>query len=139
MALRVAFLERWIASNDPHWDDFVGRYREACELARGFEEKAEDDAGPASDLAEEIQELLGEDPRRIPACLLGRTIEDGQWWQYLKEIALKHPAAVLFVARELVGDDEILIPCHWSDSEVAQELGLLPPTQAPAQPSGSTV
>ena len=84
--------------------------------------------GTGTDLAKEIAGQLADDPMRIPAFLVGRTIEDGEWWQYLKELAYMHPAGALFVVRQVVGDREILLPCHKPDSPVAKELGL---TKAP--------
>ena len=64
------------------------------------------------------------DAARIPALLLGYGLEDGEWWQYLKELVHKHPAAALVVARQALGDFEILVPRYAADSPVAQALGL---------------
>ena len=126
------FLKELVRRRDPEWKVFVERYREACALMRAFAQRmvhAADETGhsggaSAAGLAEEIEKALGDDPRRITACLLGRTIENGEWWQYLKELAYEHPAAALWVARQAVGDLEILVPRHRADSPVALALGL---------------
>ena len=68
----------------------------------GYElSKGDEDADSA--LALEIREQQSKDPRLISAHLLGRKIENGEWWQYMKELAYEHPAAILFVARQVVG------------------------------------
>jgi hypothetical protein len=132
----VAFLKELIHKRDSDWEGFVPRYREACETTRRFGERLERSAAEAADrksgLAAEIERELGEDPRQIPAQILGRVIEDGAWWQYLKELAFRHPAAVLFISRHVLGDAEILIPRYRADSPVVQALGLTGEEAAPA-------
>ena len=125
---RVAFLAELVRQRDPDWRDFVHRYREACGMMRDFEKRiegAKEESGSRNSLAEQIEDVLGEDPRAIPACLLGRTIENGEWWQYMKELAYRHPASILFVSRQLVGEVEIIVPRYRGDSPVPRELGLL--------------
>lgn len=132
---RLGFLAELVRQRDPEWREFVHRYREACDLMRDFEkriERAKKESGSNTSLAEEIEAVLGEDPRAIPACLLGRTIEDGAWWQYLKELAYQHPASVLFLSRQMVGETEIIVPRYRSDSPVPKELGLIAGVAAPA-------
>ncbi|MCC6698017.1 MAG: hypothetical protein IT365_20515 [Candidatus Hydrogenedentes bacterium] len=129
VAQRLAFLAELVQQRDPEWRAFVHRYREACDLMRDFDKRitratAERGRTQAS-LAGEIEEVLGQDPRAIPSCLLGRTIENGEWWQYMQELAYLHPAAALFVSRQLVGDVEILVPRYRADSPVPRELGLI--------------
>ena len=123
--LRLAFFVEWVRRRDPTWDDFARRFREATAFARGFGARLERRMAESLGLAEEIEEQQGEDPRQIPALLLGRTADPGEWWQYLKEIACEHPAGVLFLARQAVGDCEILVPRYIADSEPARALGLL--------------
>jgi len=122
-ALRLEFLAELVRQQDAQWGSFLERYQEASALAGQFGDRLRASAGSMS-LADEIQRELGEDPRRIPATLLGHTIEGGEWWQYLKELAYEHPAAALFVARQAVGDFEILVPRHRPDSAVARALGI---------------
>lgn len=134
--LRVAFLKELVESRDPEWREFVHRYREAIDLKRGFAERIEraiaartgEGLEAPQSLAREIDETLGADPGRIPAVLLGREIEGGAWWQYLKELALLHPAGILFVSRQFIGDDEIIVPLYRDESPVVKALGLLPGT-----------
>jgi len=121
--VRLAFLKGLVYQRDPYWEVFLERYREASEAAREFGERLQLQR-EVSALAEEIEKQLGEDPRRITALLLGRTLDGGEWWQYLKELAYEHPAAALFVARQALGDLEILVPRHAPDSPVAKILGL---------------
>jgi hypothetical protein len=123
---RVDFVRELVMQQNASWPRFVERYQEAAALVQEFGARLEQAKNAAMTLADEIQALLGADPRRIPAALLGREIDDGQWWQYLKELAGEHPAAVLFVARQQVGDIEILVPRHRADSPLAQSLGIQP-------------
>ncbi|GMU93744.1 MAG: hypothetical protein AMXMBFR4_28020 [Candidatus Hydrogenedentota bacterium] len=126
---RLAVLAELVKQRDPEWREFVRRYREACNRMRDFENRIqhalEQRASGEPSLAQEIDNMLGQDPRAIPACLLGRTIEDGEWWQYLKELAFEHPAAILFVSRQMVGDVEIIVPRYRGDSPIPTQLGLL--------------
>ncbi|MCX5757679.1 MAG: hypothetical protein NTU83_04075 [Candidatus Hydrogenedentes bacterium] len=122
--VRLPFFVELVRRRDPAWDACAKRYREATEVARGFGARLERRMAESVGLAEEIEEQLGEDPRRIPAILLGRTADPGDWWQYLKEIAYEHPAGALFLARQTVGDCEILVPRYIAESEPAHALGL---------------
>jgi hypothetical protein len=126
---RVAFLKALVAHLDPQWDSFIKRYREACGMvqvfAKRFERAADGEADTGASLADEIAEQTGDDPRSIAAHLLGRTIPDGEWWQYLKELAYTHPAAALFVSRQMAGEHELLIPRYRGDSPIAPALGLV--------------
>jgi len=132
--LRIAFLKELVDSRDLEWHEFVHRYREALDLKREFSERikraiaarAEDQNAAASSLAGEIDETLGANPRQIPAVLLGREIENGEWWQYLKELAFLHPAGILFVSRQFIGEVEIIVPVYREDSPVVKALGLVP-------------
>jgi hypothetical protein len=128
--LRVQFLVELVRQLDPAWDAFAARYGEACGIVRSFGERfqkqANEQEGAESALEAEIeQQQQDTDPRQISARLLGRSIENGEWWQYLKELAYQHPAAALFVSRQLVSQDlEIIMPRYRSDSEIVRQLGL---------------
>ena len=123
LEVRLAFLGELVRRHDPAWDVFVERLQTASALAESFGDRVKQ-APREFDLAEEIAAQQGDDPLRIPSALLGREIERGEWWQYLKELASEHPAAALFVARQAVGDTEILAPRYRPDSPVAQALGV---------------
>jgi len=127
MEVRVAFLKELVLQQDPEWTAFVARYREAVTLVQQFGERLlqAGRAGKTGSLADEIEAQRRDDPRRIPAHLLGRSIENGEWWQYLKDLAYTHPAAALFVARQAIGDLEILVPRCAANSPAVQALGLL--------------
>ncbi len=120
---RVAVLLELVRQQDPTWDEFARRYREARKEARPIIDRFMQGLPEAStsDLALEGKE---DDPRRAAATLLGREIPEGEWWQYLKELAYEHPAAALFVCRRLQGDVEVLIPVCSTDSPVTRGLGL---------------
>ena len=120
--LRVAFVRELVRVRDPKWSSFVERF---CEGSRVLQEVGAQIGGrvQASGLVHEIREQQFGDLRRIPALLLGRTLDPGEWWQYLKELAYEHPAAVLFVARQEAAGTEILIPLHRTDSPIAHALG----------------
>ena len=125
---RVAFLVELVYRRDPDWDTFAARYREAAAMAREFREVLSREEGaegsPPDTLAAEIAQQMGADADRVMAHLLGRRIKEGEWWQYLKEIAYEHPPAALFIAREAMGEREILAPRARNDSPVVKALGL---------------
>ena len=127
-AVQAAFIREIIGQMDPEWRAFTTRYREAeamnAEFGGALTAEGAEESEAASALASEIEAQLGGDPRRISAHLLGRAIDEGEWWQYLKELAYEHPAAVLFVARQVVGESEILVPRRRGGSALARTLGL---------------
>ena len=130
LELRLAFVERLVRRQDPDWEAFAARYRDTCALVKAYSERFQREAnrqeGVEEGLADEIEEQREDyDPGRIPAQLLGRSIEDGEWWQYLKELAYQHPASVLFVTRQAVSKDlEIIMPRYRSGSPLVARLGL---------------
>ncbi len=129
--VRIAMLQEINRRRDPDWDVFARRYREACAMATALGKRLEQASRSRPiTLEEEIAAQLGEDPKQIPAHLLGRVIENGAWWQYLKELAYEHPAGVLFLARQVVGSDEILIPRFRAESSALKALGLAPESSA---------
>lgn len=124
---RLAFLDVLIRAMDSQWDDFTGRYHEAITLTdavRGALERANDPAGKG--LEEELKgEVDEEEFWKIPECMLGRAIGAAEWWQYVKELAYEHPAAILFIKRQVVSEGlEIVIPILPASSPLAQRLGL---------------
>ena len=133
--LRLAFLKEIVRQIDPNWETFVARYREAIGLARELGQRLQRQSGPArgaDTLEDEIEEIDGGNPVAVPAKLLGRRLDHGEWWQYMKELAYLHPAAVLFVARQAVGDQEILMPRYRAGSKVPQTLHLVDESSASA-------
>ena len=126
---RLIFLKELVTRIDPHWDEFVERYRKACALIDEFAERIDHQD---TTLADEIDEQQGHNPEEIMQVLLGREIEDGTWWQYLKDLAYEHPAGVLFIARQRFGDHEILMPRLLQGSSVAATLNLAEDSSASA-------
>lgn len=124
------FVKELVRQRDPEWDGFVKQYREACDVMRGLGERLEREAerrdGAEASLADEAAEQQqSQRPEQISEALLGRRIENGEWWQYMKELAYRHAPAVLFVSRQAISKDlEIIVPRHRSDSVWAHELGL---------------
>lgn len=128
LEIRLAFLAELVAQLDPEWPAFVKRYKEACGLVAAIGARLEKQANQREQvgLAEEIKaQQQSEDPADIPKLLLGREVEDGEWWQYIKELAYEHPASVLFVVRQFVTKDlEIVMPRYVNRSPVIDALGL---------------
>ena len=128
LPLRLSFLAELVRQLDPQWDEFVARYADACKLVAATGARLERQANRAEQvaLADEIKALQAEeDPADIPKLLLGRAIPDGEWWQYIKELAYEHPAAALFVVRQFVTKDlEIIMPRHVKGSPIIAALGL---------------
>lgn len=128
LEVRVNFLAALIGELDPAWPEFVKRYHAACGLVASIGARLEKQANQREQvgLAEEIKALQQEeDPADIPKMLLGRAIEGGEWWQYVKELAYEHPASVLFLVRQFVTKDlEIIMPRYVSKSPLITALGL---------------
>jgi len=121
MDTRLAFVKELIVRVDPQWDTFVERYHKACTLTLEFADRMQHEK---STLKDEIDEQQGHVPTQIMEALLGRVIEEGVWWQYLKDIAYEHPAGILFIARQRIGNHEILMPRLLADSALPEVLGL---------------
>ena len=127
---RLAFAGELVRQMDPDWESFTRRYREAHEVVCRFSQRIERAAAGAdqeSGLQAEIDAQDADtDLAGIPALLLGRTIEHGEWWQYLKELAYEHPAAALFIGRQALSKDiEIIMPRFRDDAEQVRVLGLI--------------
>lgn len=118
---RLAFFKELVIQLDPRWNEFVAKYQAACELIQQFADRMQH---RQVTLEDEIEEQQGHNPDQIMAALLGRTIEDGAWWQYLQELAFEHPAGVLFISRLRVGNNEIIKPSLLARSPVSEMLGL---------------
>ena len=118
---RLAFVKELVRRMDPQWDTFVDRYHKACTLVLEFADRMQN---KSTSLEDEIDEQQGHIPTQITEALLGRTIENGEWWQYLKDLAYEHPAAILFITRQRFGNHEILMPRLRSESGLPAALGL---------------
>jgi len=124
---QIEFLTILIHRRDPTWGAFTERFVEACTLLERFADTLALTDGSENgqrSLQNEVDAEQAGDPWVLPVALLGRELDDGQWWQYLKELAVKHPAAPLFVARQLLGDVEVIVPRLPSESPIPSALGL---------------
>lgn len=128
---KLAFLEMLVRRRDPQWDTFAARYKEACalvdQLAKRIERESSRSAGAGDSLMGEIEAQTETfDPETIPQKLLGRAIPEGEWWQYLKELAYEHPAAALFLSRQSISKDvEIIMPRLLHENPLPARLGLI--------------
>jgi hypothetical protein len=141
--VQVGFLNALIRRGDPTWDEFAQRFSKACTILKRFAAAVASEVGDKRRLSiqNELDVEQAGDPWELPVALLGRELEDAQWWQYLKELAVKHPAAPLFIARQLMGGVEVLVPRFSPKSEIPAALGLsagdaVPPESA--LPSGAS-
>ncbi len=131
--VKIAFITELVNQIDPDWEEFRKRYRESQAIVKQLntllqsrESNGKNPDNNGLTLMEEIQAQQAEvDFEAIPELLLGRKIPNGEWWQYLKELAYVHPAAVFFVIRQFVSRDlEIILPPIIQGSPLVQALGL---------------
>jgi len=123
LELQQAFLKELIRRQDPDWDAFAAQYKAACVQVQEYGDRLEEQQGT---LSEEIEEQQGPDPRHIMAALLGREIDGGEWWQYLRELAYEHPAGILFIARRKAGEHEIIMPLLRAGAALPELLNIVP-------------
>jgi len=121
---KVAFVKEWVYQMDPGWSDFASRFRDASQMTERLLGRMQEIAQEKGDLADEIESQTGDSPAIIMEILLGRSIDPGEWWQYLKELAYQHPASVLFLARQIIRDGEYVIPRFRAQTPLAVSLGL---------------
>jgi len=141
--VQIDFLTALIRRGDPVWDEFAHRFNEACTILQRFAAAvaSEGDDHRRLSIQNELDAEQAGDPWVLPVALLGRELEDAQWWRYLKELAVKHPAAPLFIARQLMGGVEVLVPRFSPDSNIPSALGLTSSDPVPpesALPSGTS-
>jgi hypothetical protein len=128
---RRAFLVELVKQCDPNWDAFTEQYREACTKMKALAERLDQAAKRAPDAEPTWEEEMGDDadadkPEAIAGILLGYGLEDGEWWQYMKEMAFLHPPAILFVSRQAISKDvEIITPRYRSDAQLPTLLNLV--------------
>jgi hypothetical protein len=125
----AVFLEL-VKHRAPDWHEFALRYRDAfaqtVQLGTRLTSEAAETEVKQEGLAAVLAEERQHDAQKIMTVLLGREITDGEWWQYLKELAYENPPAVLFVGRQLVADREFIFPVLRRDSPLPARLGLAP-------------
>lgn len=129
--LKLKFLTALVKAIDPNWSDFVANFKATCKQVQESGGKLQQMNKPGEDEAATTEGL---DAELIPATLLGRNIEHGAWWQYLKELAYSHPASILFLSRQMVTQDlEIVMPRLLHGSAVVEALGLTVPGEAASE------
>lgn len=127
--LKIKFLAMLVSQIDPEWSAFVDKFKATCALVQESEGKLQRGDAEKDDEVSTAEYAL--DPKRIPETLLGREIPGGDWWQYLKELAYKHPASALFLTRQMVSQDlEIVMPRLLHGSAVVEALDLKVPEQS---------
>ncbi len=133
---RVDFVKELIAQIDPDWSEFTQRFADACQKMLEFGERSRRIGRSETEtLADEIAEQQADDPWEITRALLGRDLPGAHWWQYLKELAYEHPASVLFLSRQVIGDHEILMPRLRAGAPLPAALGLANAVAEPAVPA----
>lgn len=124
------FLAAYVRQGDDRWDVFAARYREASDMVNRMAEHMQQQARQGSTdngqlQAEVALQEMDFKPEEVSSRLLGRSIESGEWWQYLKDLAFQHPAAILFVSRQMVAkDQEIILPRFYHEAPLGKKLGL---------------
>ncbi|MBI2424675.1 MAG: hypothetical protein HYV27_17730 [Candidatus Hydrogenedentes bacterium] len=124
---QLNFFEHLVKTIDPQWSQFTERYRKVCNNLQQSETLPPQQQDPNA-----VGESVGRDEslaklKAIPAELLGREIPNGEWWQYVKELAFQHPASILFLGRHVIDrSNEIVKPFILRDSPVVKRLQLLP-------------
>lgn len=133
---RVDFVKELITQIDPDWPVFTRRFADACQKMLEFGERSHRIGHKETEtLADEVAEQQVDDPWEITRTLLGRDLPGAQWWQYLKELAYEHPAAVLFLSRQVIGDHEILVPRLRANAPLPAALGLANAVAEPVLPA----
>lgn len=123
--LRIAFLKQLIADIDSGWSAFVERYRQAVEMQTQWAHRVGINEDDPEGITISTVEADQDSPECVTEKLLGRQLQPGEWWQYLKELALVCPTGVLFIARLFVGGREYLVPRFPTEDALARAVGLV--------------
>lgn len=127
--IQVKFLIELIQQIDPNWEQFVQHVQETIPLIQElYQELKLRMEGIASGHLREDEWDEGLDTEKfltISELLLGRKLNNPEWWAYLKELAYEHPPSMLFIDRQLIGKEkEIIIPRYNLENPVVQQLNL---------------
>ncbi len=129
--IQVQFLIELIQQIDPHWEQFIQHVQESIPLVQELYKELklrmeriadghlwEDEWDEGLD----TEKILG-----ISELLLGRKLDNPEWWAYLKDLAYEHPPSILFIARQQIGkEQEIIIPRYNIENPIMQQLNLPP-------------
>ncbi len=129
--VQVPFLVELIHLIDPSWEQFIQRVNQAIpllqELYQELKTRIEHIAGGQLWEDEWDEGLDVEKYMELSAILLGRKLNQKDWWVYLRELSYEHPPSALFVARQMIGKEhEIIVPRYDTNNPIAQQLTLPP-------------
>ncbi len=129
LEIQVPFLVELIRQTDPKWEQFVLRVKEVIPLMHDLYQELKMRVDRIADghlWEDEWDEGLNtEKYLEISEKLLGRKLEQKNWWTYLKELAYEHAPSALFITRQMIGkEQEIIIPRYNFDNPIVQQLSL---------------
>jgi len=127
--VQIPFLVELIRQIDPKWEQLTQRINQVIPLMQDLYQELKTRAERIADghlWEDEWDEGLNtEKYLEISEQLLGRKLNQKDWWAYLKELAYEHPPSILFVSRQMIGkEQEIIIPRYNSDNSVMMQLDL---------------
>ncbi|MGC8846486.1 MAG: hypothetical protein ACP5QY_11625, partial [Candidatus Hydrogenedens sp.] len=127
--IQIPFLIELVRQIDTKWEEFIQNIKEVIPLMEELYQEIKIRIGRIADghlWEDEWDEGLNtEKYLEIPERLLGRTLNQKDWWAYLRELCYEHPPSALFIARQMIGkEQEIIIPRYDSDNPIIQQLGL---------------
>lgn len=127
--MQIPFLVELIRQTDPQWEKFIQHIKEVIPLMEELYQEIKTRIEHIADghlWEDEWDEGLNtEKYLEISEQLLGRKLNQKDWWAYLRELSYEHPPSALFIARQMIGkEQEIIIPRYNSDNPVIQQLEL---------------
>ncbi len=127
--VQIPFLVELIHLIDPEWKQFVQCVNQVIPLMHDLYQELKSRAERIADgrlWEDEWDEGLNTEKYvAISEQLLGRKLNQKDWWAYLKELAYEHPPSALFVARQMIGkEQEIIIPRYNFDNPIMMQLNL---------------
>lgn len=127
--VQIPFLVELIHQIDPQWKEFIQRVNQIVPLIQDLYQELKARVERIADghlWEDEWDEGLNtEKYLEISEQLLGRELNQKDWWAYLKELAYEHPPSALFVSRQMIGkEQEIILPRYNSDNPIMMQLNL---------------
>lgn len=129
LEIQVPFLVELIHQIDPEWEQFIQRVNQIISLMQDLYQELKTRVERIADghlWEDEWDEGLNTEKYvEISEQLLGRKLNQKDWWAYLKELAYEHPPSALFVSRQMIGkEQEIIIPRYNFENPIIQQLNL---------------
>jgi len=127
--IQITFFVELVRKIDPHWEIFIQRVRDVIplmeELYHELKQRLEHIADGHLWEDEWDEGIDTEKFLQISKILLGRELNNKEWWAYLKELVYEHPPAGLFISRQMIGkEQEIILPRYTRDNPVVPLLNL---------------